>query len=136
MARVCSRVRTRAYIFIDTNAGNWAVEIGNALELEANGWNFNQVRAGDTVTVEGNPAIGQSKILFAKSVALTRTGQKLFAITRRPSTPAATPAPRWTDGRVRLGPAVGQKGYWGTVSTPSLFDSSAAPIPMELRVKV
>jgi hypothetical protein len=64
-------------------------------------------------------------------VALTRTGQKLFAITRRPSTPSATPAPRWPDGRVRLGPAVGQKGYWGAASAPSLFDSSAAPIAFD-----
>ncbi len=124
-------VNPRAYVFIDTSSGNWAVEIGNPLELEANGWNFKQVRAGDTITVEGNPAFGQSKILFAKSVALTRTGQKLFAITRRPTTPSATPAPRWPDGRVRLGPAVGQKGYWGAASASSLFDTSAAPITFD-----
>jgi hypothetical protein len=124
-------VNPRAYIFIDTSDTNWAIEIGNPLELEANGWNFGQLQAGDTVTVEANPARGQTKTAFAKSVALTRTGQKLFVIAKRSSTPSNTPAPRWPDGRVRLGPAAGQKGYWGAASVSSLFETSAAPIAMD-----
>jgi hypothetical protein len=89
------------------------------------------VRPGDTVTVEGNPAHGHSNVAFAKTVALNRTGQKLFVVTRRAAVAAATPAPRWPDGRVRLGPAPGQKGYWGAASASGLTESSATPIAMD-----
>ena len=124
-------VNPRAYIFIDTNAANWAIEIGNPLELESSGWSRNQVRPGDTVTVEANPAHGQTKTAFAKSVALTRTGQKLFTITKRPTVASATPAPRWPDARVRLGPAPGLKGYWGAASVSGLTEKAATPIAMD-----
>lgn len=36
-----------------------------------------------------------------------------------------SPAPRWPDGQVRLGPAPGQKGYWGAASATSLIDKTA-----------
>jgi hypothetical protein len=124
-------VNPRAFIFIDTPSGNWAVEIGTPAELEASGWSRGQLRAGDTVTVEGNPALGQRKALYARSVALTRTGQKFFAITRRQNTASSASAPRWPDGRVRLGAPVGQNGYWGTSSASSLSDTSAGALAMD-----
>ncbi len=31
-------VNPRAYIFVETKDANWAVEIGNPLELEESGW--------------------------------------------------------------------------------------------------
>jgi hypothetical protein len=34
------------------------------------------------------------------------------AVAQQPAKPAPLPAPRWPDGRVNLGSAPGQKGYW------------------------
>ncbi len=124
-------VNPRAYIFVDSNNANWAVEIGNPLELEASGWSRSRLHAGDIVAVEANPSQGQKKTAFAKSVTLTRTGEKLFVIAKKPASTAAAPAPRWPDGHVRLGPAPGQKGYWGSASASSLTEKSTTPIRMD-----
>ena len=77
-------VNPRAYLFLDVRDANgttvnWAVEIGNALVLERNGWKRSSVRVGDIVTVEGNPAIGLASRAFARSVTLKRTAARLFA---------------------------------------------------------
>src|SRR4051812_19963598 len=71
-------VNPRAYIFIDTKDANWAVEIGNPLQLEASGWTRDRVKPGDAITVEGTPARGEAKIAFGRSVSMSNTGQKLF----------------------------------------------------------
>src|SRR5438477_7005811 len=129
-------VNPNAFFFIDTKdaAGtvtNWAIQFGNPLELERSGWKRSTLRIGDAVTVEGTPARGTSRQVFAKSVVLTRTGKRLFAppLTRRAAVPAA-PAPRWPDGQVRLGPPPGKKGYWGTASTKVLVENAGAKIAM------
>ena len=129
-------VNPRAHIFIDVrDAGgtmtNWAVEIGNPLELERDGWKRTSLRIGDAVTVEGNPARSQSKRAFATSVVATRTNTRLFtAPVRTATSPVAAPAPRWPDGRISLGPPPGRKGYWGAASARGLVENTGTPIPM------
>jgi hypothetical protein len=121
-------VNPHAFVFINVRDENWAVEIGNPLDLEASGWKRNSLHIGDVVNVEGILARGQARQTFAKSVTLTRTGAKLFvASNKKRVTPAAEPAPRWPDGQVRLGPAPGKKGYWGTSSASGLAEHA---VPM------
>jgi hypothetical protein len=118
-----------AFIFINTRDANWAVEIGNPLDLERDGWKRSSVQIGDIVNVDGIPARGQKRQTFAKSVTLARTNAKIFTVPSRKPALAAAPAPRWPDGQVRLGPAPGKKGYWGSASMSSLVERGAA-IPM------
>ncbi len=126
-------VNPHAYIFVNERdqAGivtNWAVEIGNPLDLESDGWKPNAIHIGDVVNVEGILARGQSNQTFAKSVVLARTGAKLFVPSNKKHVaPASEPAPRWPDGQVRLGPPPGKKGYWGAASASSLTEH---PVPM------
>jgi len=109
----------------------WAVEIGNPLELERDGWKSNGLHIGDQVTVDGIAARGETRQASAKSVVLTKTGKKLFGPTavRRAAAPAA-PVPRWPDGQVRLGPPAGKKGYWGTTATKVIVENTGTRIPM------
>ena len=127
-------VNPRAFIFINvTDAGavaNWAVEIGNPLDLEHDGWKRNSVRIGDVVTVEGMLALGQTQQVLATSVVLARNGRKLFESAKPRASAAHQPAPRWPDGRVRLGPAPGKKGYWGAASAPALVETGSGAIRM------
>jgi hypothetical protein len=117
-----------AFVFINVRDVNWAVEIGNPLDLESAGWRRTAIHIGDVVNVEGILARGQAKQTFAKSVVLASTGAKLFVATsKRPAPPAAAPAPRWPDGQVRLGPAPGKKGYWGAASASGLVEHA---VPM------
>jgi hypothetical protein len=111
---------------------NWALEFGNALDLEKDGWTQNSLHIGDSVNVEGIPARDPVSQAFAKSVTLAKTGKKLFTAVpaRKPATTAHEPTPRWPDGQVRLGPPPGKKGYWGTASANALIDSTAGKIAM------
>ena len=129
-------VNPYAYLFIDVRdaagtTANWAVEFGNPLDLERDGWKRNSLHVGDVVTVEGVPARGESRQAFAKSVVLTGTGKRLFVppAVRRTSATAA-PTPRWPDGRVRLGALPGKKGYWGAASVKALVENTGVKIPM------
>jgi hypothetical protein len=130
-------VNPHAYFFINVRDANgtitnWALEFGNPLDLEKDGWKRNSLHIGDVVTVEGIPARGQTKQAFATSVVLARTGQRLFAPSTRErvSAPPAEPAPRWPDGQVRLGPPPGKKGYWGPASVKALVENTAGNIAM------
>lgn len=127
-------VNPRAFIFMNvTDAGavtNWAIEIGNPLDLERDGWKRTSLRVGDVVTVDGILALGQSKQVLATSVVLARTGKKVFEPAKPRASAARQPAPRWPDGRVRLGPAPGKKGYWGAASATGLVETGSASIPM------
>jgi hypothetical protein len=122
-------VNPRAFIFINvTDAGavaNWAVEIGNPLDLEQDGWKRTSLRIGDVVNVEGLVALGQTKQVLATSVVLASTGKPLFAPAKPRPSAARLPAPRWPDGRVRLGPPPGKKGYWGPASATALVENGA-----------
>jgi hypothetical protein len=127
-------VNPRAYLFVDVRdahgtVSNWAIEIGNAIDLERDGWSRSTLRLGDVVTVDGVPARGIARRAFGRAVTLKRTSARVFAApaARRPAAAAAA-APRWPDGRVRLGPPAGRKGYWGAASARALVESSAAPV--------
>ena len=123
-----------AFVFVNVRdaAGvmtNWAVQIGNPLDLERDGWKRSSVKIGDVLTVEAIPARGPKRQALATSVTLG--GKRVFAPpAKRPPAPAAAPAPRWPDGQVRLGPAPGQKGYWGAPSAFALVESTASKVPM------
>jgi len=129
-------VNPRAFVFLNVTdvtgiVTNWAVEIGNPLELERDGWKRQTLHIGDVVTVDGVPARGDVSQAFAMSMVLAANGKKLFTASARPRTAAARqPAPRWPDGQIRLGPAEGKKGYWGGASASALIESTAGNIPM------
>src|SRR5262249_21035927 len=98
-------VTPAAFVFVDVRdatgtVANWAVEIGNPLELERDGWKQSALRIGDAVTVEGVPARGEARQASAKSVVLTRTAKRLFAPAARRAAAPAAPVPRWPDGQV------------------------------------
>jgi Family of unknown function (DUF6152) len=126
-------VNPAAYLFIDVQAAggeveNWAVEIGNPLDLESAGWKASALHIGDAVTVIGVPARGDVRQAFAKSVVLSRTDKKLFVVAAKPRVAATAPAPRWPDGQIRLGPPPGKKGYWGAAGAKTLFDNTRGKI--------
>jgi Family of unknown function (DUF6152) len=124
-------VNPHAYFYINAGDANWAIEFGNPLDLEKNGWKPTSLRIGDIVSVDAFPARGESDRAFAKSVTLTRTGAKLFTAPNHKARAAVSePAPRWPDGQIRLGPPPGKKGYWGAASASGLVENTAVKIPM------
>jgi hypothetical protein len=105
-------VNPHAFFFIDVrDAGgtttNWAVEFGNPLELERDGWKRSALKIGDVATVEGVPA-RERRQAFAKSVVVA--GKRLFAPAARRAAAARQPTPKWPDGQIRLGPPAGRQG--------------------------
>ena len=104
---------------------NWAVEFGNPLDLEKDGWKRNSLNIGDQVTVDGIPARGPVRQAMATSVVLAKNNQKLFVAPAkgRVAKSSSQPAPRWPDGHARLGPPPGKKGYWGTPSSTVLVEN-------------
>ncbi len=120
-----------AFFFMNARDTRWAVEFGNPIVLEQDGWTRNSLHIGDAVHVEGIAARNSATQAFAKSVTLAKTGKKLFVLKVRPPAPRPPePAPRWPDGQVRLGPAPGKKGYWGAASAHALVDNTAGKIAM------
>src|SRR5215475_8374263 len=86
-------VTPSAFFFIDVRdatgtISNWAIEIGNPLELERDGWKGSTLHIGETVAVDGIPARSEAREASAKSV--TRAGKRLFGppVKRAPA-PAA-----------------------------------------------
>ena len=128
-------VNPRAFVFIDVKdkAGtvlNWAVEIGNPLELERSKWSAASVKIGDTLVIDGVPARDASRKIYGTSVLAG--ARKLFTLTARPALPVATPAPRWpSNGHPRLGPAPGERGYWEVIGTPQLRENVAGAVAMD-----
>src|SRR5687767_4130308 len=131
-------VNPRAYVFVDVRDSsgaviNWAIEIGNPLDLEQRGWSPTTVRTGDGVSVEAMPARDNTKRARLLSFWTTRPRARVFtdrAATARAAPVVAGPTPRWPDGQVRLGPPAGRKGYWGAASAKALVEASAAKVPM------
>jgi hypothetical protein len=125
-----------AYFFVNVKdpsgtTTNWAVQIGNPLDLEKDGWKPSLLHIGDLVTVDASPADGPAREALAKTITLDRTGMSLFAPSKKAGFRIAPePTPRWPDGRVRLGAPAGKKGYWGAASASSLVESTAGKIPM------
>ena len=59
-------VNPRAYFFVNVKDSsgtvtNWAVEFGNPLDLEKDGWKPSVLHIGDVVTVDATPARGSSQ---------------------------------------------------------------------------
>src|SRR3954471_9066428 len=106
-------VNPRAFLFVDVKDANgtvmnWAVDFGNPLELEREGWKKSSLRIGDMVTVDGSPARSEGREALAKTVVLNATGKRLFGPpAAKPAAAVGMPTPRWPDGQVRLGPAPG-----------------------------
>jgi Family of unknown function (DUF6152) len=129
-------VNPRAFLFIDVRDAsglvtNWAVEFGNPIDLERSKWTRNSLRVGDVVAVDGVPARGPGRQALARSVVHKSSGKRLFETSAaRPATARSAPAPRWPDGQVRLGPAPGQKGYWGNPGAKALVESTSTPVRM------
>jgi hypothetical protein len=118
-----------AYFFIDDVddsriVTNWAVEFGRPFDLERAGWSAETLKVGDVVAIRGIPARGQEKRAFGAAVTRVSTGEMLFVMPANPPAPQAKaqPAPRWPDGQIRLGPAPGEKGFWGRASAISLVE--------------
>jgi hypothetical protein len=127
-------VNPRAFLFVDVkDAGgtvtNWAVEFGNPLELERDGWKRSTLHVGDTIVVDGVPARGLTRQAFGRSITLARTGKRVFTASTARRAGASGPAPRWPNGHVRLGAAPGRKGHWANPSTTVLVENGAK-IPM------
>jgi hypothetical protein len=123
-------VNPRAFLFMnvrDAQGGvsNWAVEFGNPLELEKNGWKSSSLKTGDIVTVQGVQARTEPRRASATSVVLKASGRRLFVSPPAPALPRAAATPRWPDGRIRLGPPPGSKGHWGTASSRVLVENTA-----------
>lgn len=126
----------RAYVFVDVresgstaSAGtvaNWAIEIGNPLDLEQRGWSRTTVRIGDSVSVEAVPARDNAKRALMSAFWTTRPRARVFSGSPRASASESRgPAPRWPDGQVRLGPPAGRKGYWGAASLTTMSESGS-----------
>jgi len=110
---------------------SWAIEVGNPLELERGGWSASDLRVGDRVRVTGAPARDTRRQARATSLTVDGSGRRLFT-TSAPAPPApSSPAPRWPDGQVRLGPPPGETGHWGASSASGLVERGDTPIPMD-----
>ena len=66
---------------------NWAMEMGSPNGLMRNGWTRNTMKIGDVVSVEGSLAKDGSPTGNARSVVMTKTGQRLFAASSQGQTP-------------------------------------------------
>ena len=58
---------------------NWAMEMGSPNALMRAGWKRTSMNTGDVVTVDGYKSWERKNTGNARSVTLTKTGQKLFA---------------------------------------------------------
>jgi hypothetical protein len=128
-------INPSALLFIDVRdssgvVASWGIEFGNPIDLERNKWTRSSLRIGDIVTIEAVPARGTNRRALARSITHKATAKRVFdvAAVRAPAT--KSPAPRWPNGQVRLGPAPGQKGYWGSPSARALVESSATGVRM------
>src|SRR6185503_16749733 len=98
---------------------NWAVELESVVDLQRAGFKRDTVKPGDAIVVEGITARDSSRQVWGNSVVLTAGNKRVFNVPDEPATPArgaAAPAPRWPDGKPRLGPTTGTTGYWAKPS--------------------
>jgi len=66
---------------------NWSIELGSPNSLMRLGWNRNSMKLSEVVTVQGSLAKDGSKLVNARNVALTSTGQKLLTGSSEGTTP-------------------------------------------------
>jgi hypothetical protein len=67
------------------NVTSWAIEMGNIMALIRLGWKRDDIKIGDTLTVDGFLARDGSKLMNAKTVLLN--GRKMFAGSSQATTP-------------------------------------------------
>lgn len=72
------------WFYLDVTDGkggvvNWAMEMGSPNALMRAGWKRTSMNAGDAVSVDGYKSWDRKNTGNARSVTLTKTGQKLFA---------------------------------------------------------
>src|SRR5262249_26133314 len=100
------------------------------VDLERSGWNRTSLKPGDAITVQGIRARDGSLQVWANSITLTNGGRRVLAMSAdalaalKPSASSspAKPAPRWPDGKPRLGAAPSETGYWSRPSATSLME--------------
>ncbi|HEX7284446.1 MAG TPA: DUF6152 family protein [Vicinamibacterales bacterium] len=73
-----------AWFYVDVKdakgeVANWAMEMGSPNALMRAGWKRTSMNAGDAVSVEGYRSWDRKNTGNARSVILTKTGQRLFA---------------------------------------------------------
>ncbi len=120
------------HIFMDVQDGlvttAWAVELESQIDLQRSGWDRDALEVGDTIAVEGIVARDGSSQIWGNSLVLASTGATLFTLTdSQPEVSDAAPreTPRWPNGVPRLGPAPGERGYWGNPSLTALVETGA-----------
>ena len=70
------------YLDVKDNKGvvvNWAMEMGSPNALMRAGWKRTSMASGDIVSVDGYKAWDKKNTGNARTVTLTKTGQRLFA---------------------------------------------------------
>src|SRR4051812_37478351 len=109
---------------------NWAVELESTIDLERSGWNLNTLKPGDAVTVQGMLARDGSSQIWGDSAVLTASKKRVLdvseaakALLRPVASLPVHPTPRWPDGKPRLGPEPGDKGYWARPSATTLMEA-------------
>jgi Family of unknown function (DUF6152) len=119
------------FINVADNKGvsvNWAIELASTVELDGSGWSPTTVAIGDLLTVAGPAARNGSHQLWGDKVQAA-DGAVLFTVAadvfsaRLATTPG--PTPRWPDNQPRLGPPLGQTGYWAAPDANSLVEDGA-----------
>ena len=120
------------HIFMDVQDGlvttAWAVELESQIDLQRSGWDRDALEVGDTISVDGIVARDGSSQIWGNSLVLASTGARLFTLTEsQPEVSDAAPreTPRWPNGIPRLGPAPGERGYWGNPSLTALVETGA-----------
>ena len=120
------------HIFMDVQDGRsittWAIELESQVDLQRSGWNRETLKFGDAITVQGISARDGSKQAWGNSVVVASTGKRIFTLNPvqpRRDNQAARPTPRWPDGKPRLGPPPGERGYWGNPSLTALMQTGA-----------
>src|SRR5688572_29272426 len=99
------------HVFMNVGTGNnivnWAVELESVIDLQKANYRRDTVKPGDSITVDGILARDGSKQVWGNTV--TAGGRRIFNVPEETAraTPGG-PAPRWPDGKPRLGPTTGR----------------------------
>jgi uncharacterized protein DUF6152 len=123
-----------AHVFVnvrgaDDRTVSWAIELESPIDLQQSGWSSTSLQPGDSIRVTGLAARDGSRQLWRRSMALTATGRDVLTFTPRTPPPplASRPAPRWPDGRPRLGSLPGSlEGYWAYPSSTALVEEGVS----------
>lgn len=118
-----------AHIFMNVGTGNnlanWAVELESVVDLQRAGYRRDTLKPGDSIVVQGILARDGSRQIWGNSVVLAAGNRRVFNVPEETQTAsrASGPAPRWPDGKPRLGPVTGTTGYWAKPSMTILAET-------------